>query len=396
MARLFPQKPKVARLSRLFLEFYGKLSAGGALLVLCAAVSLVLANSGFAHSWIDFWKTEFNPGLPGLHAHSITDWINDGLMAVFFLLVGLEIERELLIGELSDKKSALLPVLAAVGGMVVPAAVFFIFNASQPQNWRGAGIPTATDIAFAMAIMKTLSKRIPPALAVFLTALAIIDDLGAILVIALFYGQGIHFTWLGLALLLFLLLLYFKRRGLQRLWYYLPAGVLLWWLMMQSGIHATISGVMLAFAIPFGKKQGELSPSGKLMDVLHEPVGWFILPLFALANTALALPANMGDLLGSPLSLGIMAGLILGKPLGIWLVSLLSVRLGWAALPAGVNGRLVWGAGLLGGIGFTMAMFVSNLAFTGITMVELSKLSVLLGSCLAAVFGYLFLRFGGK
>ena len=396
MARLFTQKPKVARLSRLFLEFYSKLSAGGALLVLCAVVSLLLANSGIAQSWIGFWKTELNPGLPGLHAHSITDWINDGLMTVFFLLVGLEIERELLVGELSDRKTALLPVLAAVGGMLFPAAVFWLFNSSHPQNWRGAGIPTATDIAFAMAIMKTLSKRIPPSLAVFLTALAIIDDLGAILVIAVFYGQGIHFFWLGLALLLFGLLLFLKRRGLQSLWYYLPAGLLLWWLMMQSGIHATISGVMLAFAIPFGKKQGESSPSGKLLDILHEPVAWFILPLFALANTALPLPGDVGELLKSPLSLGIMAGLMLGKPLGIWLASMLSVRMGVAVIPTGVNGRLILGAGMLGGIGFTMAMFVSNLAFESAGLVEMSKLAVLLGSCLAAVLGYVFLRVAGK
>jgi NhaA family Na+:H+ antiporter len=392
MARLFNQKPKAARLSRLFLEFYGKLSAGGALLVICAGISLILANSSIAAGWIHFWKMELDFGVPGLHAHTLTGWINDGLMTVFFLLVGLEIERELLVGELSNRKTALLPVLAAVGGMLFPALVFFAINIFHPLNWKGAGIPTATDIAFAMAILKTLSRRIPPSLAVFLTALAIIDDLGAILVIAIFYGQGIHFLWLGLALLLFVLLLIVKRRGIQNLWFYLPAGLLLWWLMMQSGIHATISGVMLAFAIPFGKKDGENSPSHRLMDLLHEPVGWFILPVFALANTALPLTGNLAELMNEPLPLGIVAGLIVGKPLGIWLASMFSARIGLAAIPPGVNGRLILGAGLLGGIGFTMAMFVSNLAFTNTHLTEISKLAVLIGSCVAAVVGYVFLR----
>jgi NhaA family Na+:H+ antiporter len=392
MARLFTQKAKAARLSRLFLEFYGKLSAGGALLVICAGISLILANSSIAAGWIHFWKMELDFGVPGLHAHTLTGWINDGLMTVFFLLVGLEIERELLVGELSDRKTALLPVLAAVGGMLFPALVFLAINISHPLNWKGAGIPTATDIAFAMAILKTLSRRIPPSLAVFLTALAIIDDLGAILVIAIFYGQGIHFLWLGLALLLFVLLLFVKRRGIQNLWFYLPAGLLLWWLMMQSGIHATISGVMLAFAIPFGKKDGENSPSHRLMDLLHEPVGWIILPVFALANTALPLTGNLAELLNEPLPLGIVAGLIVGKPFGIWLASMISARIGLAAIPPGVNGRLILGAGLLGGIGFTMAMFVSNLAFTNAHLTELSKLAVLICSCLAAVVGYGFLR----
>lgn len=389
-------KVKNQVLTRLFLEFYGKLASGGALLVFCAIVSMILANSGMAESWLHFWQIRLDPHLPGLHAHSITHWINDGLMTIFFLLVGLEIERELLTGELSDRRTAMLPVIAAIGGMLFPALIYFAINANNPQLWRGAGIPTATDIAFAMAIMSALGKRVPAALKVFLTALAIIDDLGAILVIAIFYGQGVHWLWLSAALGVLGFLLICKRSGLKSLWLYLPIGVLLWYCMMQSGIHATISGVLLAFAIPFGKKEEEASPSAYLMDKLHEPVAWIILPLFALANTAIPLHSGIVDTLTGTLPLGIAAGLILGKPLGIYLASVLSVKIKATQLPTGVSLSHIWGAGMLGGIGFTMAIFVSNLAFTDEGMVELSKVAVLCGSVVAAVAGYVFLRVAGK
>ena len=389
-------KVKNQVLTRLFLEFYGKLASGGALLVICAIVSMILANSGMAESWLHFWQIQLNPHLPGLHAHSITHWINDGLMTIFFLLVGLEIERELLTGELSDRRTAMLPVIAAIGGMLFPALIYFAINANNPQLWRGAGIPTATDIAFAMAIMSALGKRVPAALKVFLTALAIIDDLGAILVIAIFYGQGVQWLWLSAALGVLGFLLICKRSGLKSLWLYLPIGSLLWYCMMQSGIHATISGVLLAFAIPFGKKEEDASPSAYLMDKLHEPVAWIILPLFALANTAIPLHSGIVDTLTGTLPLGIAAGLILGKPLGIYLASVLSVKIKAAQLPTGVSLSHIWGAGMLGGIGFTMAIFVSNLAFTDEGMVELSKVAVLCGSVVAAVAGYVFLRVAGK
>ena len=389
-------KAKNQVLTRLFLEFYGKLASGGALLVICAIVSMILANSDMANNWLHFWQIQLDPHLPGLHAHSITHWINDGLMTIFFLLVGLEIERELLIGELSDRRTAMLPVIAAIGGMLVPALVFFIINGNHPDLWRGAGIPTATDIAFAMAIMSALGKRVPLALKVFLTALAIIDDLGAILVIAIFYGQGVQWLWLTAALGILGLLLFCKRNGLKTLWLYLPVGLVLWYCMMQSGIHATISGVMLAFAIPFGKNEEEASPSSYLMDKLHEPVAWFILPLFALANTAIPIHSGILETLTGTLSLGIAAGLILGKPLGIFLASFLSVKMKITQLPSGVHNKHILGAGMLGGIGFTMAIFVSNLAFTNPELVELSKVAVLCGSALAAVAGYVFLRVAGK
>lgn len=389
-------KVKNQVLTRLFLEFYGKLASGGALLIVCAIVSMLLANSGMANSWLHFWQIPLDPHLPGLHAHSITHWINDGLMTIFFLLVGLEIERELLTGELSDRRTAMLPVIAAIGGMLFPALIYLAINANDPELWRGAGIPTATDIAFAMAIMSALGKRVPAALKVFLTALAIIDDLGAILVIAIFYGQGVQWLWLSAALGVLGVLLLCKRSGLKTLWLFLPVGILLWYCMMQSGIHATISGVLLAFAIPFGKKEEDASPSAYLMDKLHEPVAWIILPLFALANTAIPLHSGLIDTLTGTLPLGIAAGLVVGKPLGIYMASLISVKLGAAQLPTGSSFKHIWGAGMLGGIGFTMAIFVSNLAFSNSEQIELSKVAVLCGSVVAAVAGFVFLRVVGK
>jgi NhaA family Na+:H+ antiporter len=385
-------KVKNQALTRLFLEFYGKLASGGALLVICAVVSMILANSGMAADWLNFWHTQINPHLPGLHAHSLTHWINDGLMTIFFLLVGLEIERELLTGELSDRRTAMLPVMAAIGGMLVPALVFLAVNINHSELWRGAGIPTATDIAFAMAIMSALGNRVPASLKIFLTALAIIDDLGAILVIAIFYGDGVQWAWLASALGIFGMLLLSRRGGIKTLWVYLPAGFMLWYCMMQSGIHATIAGVLLAFAIPFGKKESENSPSSYLMDKLHEPVAWLILPIFALANTAIPLHTDLLESLTGTLPIGIAAGLMLGKPLGIYLASVISVKINIARIPSGSNFRHIIGAGLLGGIGFTMAMFVSNLAFDDASKIELSKLAVLISSVIAALLGHIFLR----
>jgi NhaA family Na+:H+ antiporter len=313
-------------------------------------------------------------------------------MTIFFLLVGLEIERELLVGELSDRRTAMLPVMAAVGGMLVPALLFWAVNINHPEFWRGTGIPTATDIAFAMAIMSALGNRVPASLKVFLTALAIMDDLGAVLVIAIFYGQDLHWIWLITSFVIFGILLACKRTGIQTLWFYLPVGVILWYSMMQSGIHATISGVLLAFAIPFGKKEENVSPSSYLMDKLHEPVALFILPLFALANTAIPISSDtLGSITGT-LPLGIAAGLVLGKPMGIYLASVLSVKMNVARLPTESSFKHILGAGLLGGIGFTMAIFVANLAFNDAASIELSKLAVLISSVIAAIVGYTFLR----
>ena len=374
-------------LTHLFREFYGKLASGGVLLVICATVSIVLSNTAIGQSWIGFWNINIDLHLPRLHAHSLTGWVNDGLMTIFFLLVGLEIERELLVGELSKPKNALLPVLAAIGGMAFPAAIYAIINRNSPENLRGAGIPTATDIAFAIAMLNALGNRIPVAIKVFLSALAIIDDLGAILIIALFYGQGIHVLALGISLGIFLLLLLLKRTGVRTLPIYLLGGIFLWYFLMQSGIHATIAGVLLAFAIPFKEIKGQ-SPSALLMDKLHEPVSWFILPVFALANTAIVMESNAMDGLWQTPALGIMAGLLLGKPIGIFLASWISVKYKLASLPTNTSFKQVLGAGMLGGIGFTMAIFVANLAFTSPAQIETAKISILMASMLSAVCGF--------
>lgn len=375
------------RLTRVFTGFFTTLASSGGLLLAASVTSLILANSGVAANWLGLWSEQLHPPIPGLHSHSLVEWINDGLMTIFFLLVGLEIERELFAGELSDRRTAMLPVIAAIGGMAVPALVFFLINASTPANYKGAGIPTATDIAFAIAVMGALGNKVPASLKVFLTALAIIDDLGAVLVIALFYGGGVNLFWLGMALLVFGVLYFVGKKGMPYLGVYLVVGVFLWYCMMQSGIHATMAGVLLAFAIPFGKG-GEKSLSNRLEHKLEKPVAFFILPLFALANTAIPMNTEMLGSLTTALPLGIVAGLFIGKPLGIYFASVLAIRLGVASMPQHVDGRKLIGAGVLGGIGFTMAIFVANLAFDDAQKVELSKIAVLIASVLAAATGY--------
>jgi NhaA family Na+:H+ antiporter len=389
------KKPRTVGLTRVFANFFGTLSSSGGLLLSAALVSLFLANSGIADNWLGLWSEQLHPPIPGLHSHSLVEWINDGLMTIFFLLVGLEIERELFAGELSDRRTAILPVIAAAGGMVFPALFFFIVNLSHPLNYKGAGIPTATDIAFAIAIMGALGNRVPASLKIFLTALAIIDDLGAILVIAIFYGGGVHFPWLAAALGIFAVLYFAGKKGLHYLGVYLVGGVLMWYCMMQSGIHATMAGVLLAFAIPFGKGKSR-SLSNRLEHSLEKPVAFFVLPIFALANTAIPLNADLFSEIWSALPLGIIIGLLLGKPVGIYLFSKIAVASGLASMPQNIDNRKLLGAGILGGIGFTMAIFVANLAFAQQSMVELSKIAVLIASALAASIGYVVLRNSSK
>ncbi|MFZ9755863.1 MAG: Na+/H+ antiporter NhaA, partial [Bacteroidia bacterium] len=392
MAKSSPT-PRI-RLTALFKEFYQSQQSAGILLIVCTLLSLYWANSSWGETYRSFWHFELGSEPFGLHLkHSLGEWINDALMTVFFLLVGLEIERELYIGELSNRKQALLPVIAAVGGMAVPALIYMLSNWQSPETLRGIGIPTATDIAFAIALMSLLGDRVPPSLKVFLTALAIIDDLGAIFVIALFYGDGFHWAWLGASILIGALMFVFQRRGVTSLWVYLPLGLLLWLAMMHSGIHATLAGVILAFAIPFedGKPH---TVSYKLEHRLAAPVTFFILPLFALANTAIPISSDTFQHFLGPESMGIFLGLVLGKPLGIVTFSLISVKLGYAHLSANISRRMLWGAGMLGGIGFTMAMFVTNLAFNDQALIDLGKLSVLVASTTAALLGYSLLRWG--
>jgi NhaA family Na+:H+ antiporter len=371
-------------LTKLFTEFTNSKKAEGIILVLATILSLVVANTVFGSQYIGFWEQDI------LGGHSLVHWINDGLMAIFFLLIGLELEREIYIGELSEIKNAAMPIFGAIGGMVVPAGIFLLFNYGLPTQ-DGAGIPMATDIAFAIGILSLLGSRVPTSLKVFLTALAVIDDLGAILIIAIFYTSVLSVPNLIIALSIFGVLLVLNRLKVHNLIPYLIGGVFMWYFMLNSGVHATITGVLLAFAIPFGSGD-EKSPSYILQDFLHKPVAFFILPVFALANTCIIIQSGWFDSLGSNNSLGIILGLVLGKPLGIWFFSFLGVGLGLCALPTDLKWKNIVGAGFLGGIGFTMSIFITLLAFNESQLIDNSKIAVLIASVVAGTVGYLWLR----
>ena len=372
------------KLTRLFNDFFESEKAGGLILVFVTVSSLVLANSALQTDYINFWH--FNLG-----GHSIVHWINDGLMTIFFLLIGLELEREIYHGELSDIKNASLPIFGAIGGMLVPAGLFLLLNFGTDTQ-AGAGIPMATDIAFAIGVLSLLGNRVPNSLKIFLTALAIMDDLGAIIVIAIFYTTSIAFINLFIALGVFGFLLILNRQKVHNLIPYLIGGVVMWYFMLHSGVHATITGVLLAFAIPFGNG-GEKSPSYILQYFLHKPVAFFILPLFAVANTCISFGDSWQSSLGQTNSLGIMVGLVIGKPLGIWLFSFIGVGLGLCALPTDLKWKNIIGAGFLGGIGFTMSIFITLLAFENADIVNNSKIAILIASLIAAAFGFFWLRF---
>jgi NhaA family Na+:H+ antiporter len=377
-----------SKLSNTFQAFFHSEKASGIVLIACTAISLLLANSAAGAVYLGFWQ------LP-LGSLSLQHWINDGLMAVFFLLIGLELERELYCGELSQWRNALLPLVAAIGGILVPALIHFALNAGTPTQ-AGIGIPMATDIAFALGVLAILGDRVPAALKVFVVAFAVIDDLGAILVIAAFYTARLSLAYLLAAMALWALLLVLNRRfRVMALAPYVLGGALLWWLMLRSGIHATLAGVLLAFAIPFSAKAEDArSPSHRLEHRLHKPVAFLILPLFALANTGVVIDGDWLQGLGSRNSLGIAAGLLLGKPLGVTLFCLAAVAVGLCRLPEGLDWRHVLGAGVLGGIGFTMSIFITGLAFAGDpAAIDASKLAILLASLTAGALGYLCLRF---
>lgn len=374
-------------ITRLFLDFFKSEKFSGFLLIGCTAVSLLLANSSWGEAYAHFWHHPF----AGL---TVELWVNDGLMAVFFLLVGLEIEREIYIGELSTFRHAVLPIVAAVGGMVVPAGIHLFLNNGTPTA-SGAGIPMATDIAFALGILSLAGKAVPPAIKVFLTALAIIDDLGAILVIALFYTEQLSFLYLSIALLTFALLFFIGKKGITKGWIYAVGGMVLWYCMFRSGVHATISGVLLAFAIPFGKG-GDQSLSARLQHFLHPVVAYFIVPVFALANTGIVLSSEIVHTLGSLNSLGILMGLTLGKPIGILLFSALAVQLKTASLPTGVAWKHILAAGMLAGIGFTMSIFITILAFPDPLTIVSSKVAILVASLLSAFIGLFTFGFIGS
>ncbi|MBK8417197.1 MAG: Na+/H+ antiporter NhaA [Bacteroidetes bacterium] len=366
-----------------FLKFVKSEQTGGILLIFCTAISLLITNSSWGNQYLSFW--EINLGM------SLHHWINDGLMAVFFLLVGLEIKRELIGGELSSISSAAMPVMAAIGGMLFPAVLFLTFNYNQPSA-SGWGIPMATDIAFALGMLSLLGNRVPVALKVFLVAVAVVDDLGAILVIALFYAHGFSWMWFGAAMVTMLVLILLNRSGSHKLLYFLIPGVLLWYFILQSGIHATIAGVLLALTIPINKDEKK-SMLHHIEHAINKPVALFIMPIFALANTGIILEGDLVASLTSPVSYGILAGLIIGKPVGILLFTWLSVKTGWSTLPQGVTWAMIAGAAMLGGIGFTMSIFISTLAFDEIAFTTISKISILAGSATCAILGLTFLKF---
>jgi len=348
----------------------------------------LIANSLFGTSYLNFWHLY----IAGL---SIEHWVNDALMAIFFLLIGLELKRELYNGELSNFKNALLPIVAAVGGVGLPALIHFALNAGTATQ-AGIGIPMATDIAFALGALALLGNRVPASLKIFLAALAVMDDLAAIIVIAVFYTAKLSLLYLIGAGAIFVALSLLNRVfRVNTLTPYLIGGAVMWYCMLQSGIHATIAGVLLAFAIPFSAiNDDEKSPSHRLEHILHKPVAFIILPIFALANTGIIISSTWAHELASANSLGIMGGLIIGKPVGIALLSFIAVSMGICKLPTGLNWKHIFGAGLLGGIGFTMSIFITNLAFTGNTdEITASKIAVLLASLIAGILGYLWLRF---
>jgi NhaA family Na+:H+ antiporter len=381
----------ITKLTKLFTEFFESEKTSGIILILCTVISLVIANSYFGKDYLDFWHNIIGFEIGGITLkYSVEHWINDGLMAIFFLLIGLEIERELYIGELSDLRNATLPIFAAIGGMAIPALLHFLLNRGT-ETIAGMGIPIATDIAFALGVLAILGRRVPISLKIFLAALAIIDDLGAIVIIALFYMGDFSFLYLVLALGIFAGLLILNRLGVQRLPFYLIPGFIMWFFMLKSGIHATIAGVLLAFAIPFARGD-EKSPSYKLQHFLHRPVAFIIMPLFALANTGIVLNGNWIEGLATSNSLGIIAGLFLGKPLGIVLFSVLTVKLGLSQLPGDLFWRHIIGASFLGGIGFTMSIFITLLAFGNPEIIQNSKISILLGSIMAGTVGFLILN----
>lgn len=380
---------------RSFKNFFESSSAGGILLFICVVLALLIANSSYGESLTNILNTTIGYENSNIHLkYTLKQWIDDGLMAIFFLLVGLEIKRELVEGELASPKKAALPIFAAIGGALLPAAIYALFNHDQATA-HGWGIPMATDIAFALAVISLLGSRVPASLKIFLAALAIVDDLLAILVIALFYSSTLQYTYLLIAFGLFLLQLLFNKIGIQKLIFYIVPGIFMWYFIHHSGIHATIAGVLTAMTIPTTPDDKE-SPLERLEHLLSKPVNFIIIPLFAFANTAILLHQEMIQGLTSSMGLGIIFGLLVGKSFGILSTCFLCVKLGISSLPEGAGWKHMFGVGLLGGIGFTMSIFVAMLSFDDALHIEEAKLAVLLTSCTAGLLGYLYLSMLGK
>jgi NhaA family Na+:H+ antiporter len=431
MADLPPQP--VDRLLAPFREFSAREASGGVLLMGAALIALIWANSPFADSYDSLWLTTFTIGTGEFAiSKSLHLWINDGLMAIFFLVVGLEIKREVLVGELASARRAILPIAAAVGGAVLPAILFLVIAGGDPEAARGWGVPMATDIAFALGVLALLGSRVPIGLRIFLTALAIVDDLLAVLVIAIFYTSEVTLPALGAAAVILGALVIANRLGVRRPIVYALLGVALWVAVLQSGIHATVAGVLLAMTIPartridpadflerargfiadFGSEPGEdpdeehhaalweledltesaQAPMLRMEHALHPWVAFLIVPLFALANAGVRIGGDLLATATEPVVLGIVLGLVVGKQVGITLAAWLVVRAGLADLPGGVTWRHIYGAAWLGGIGFTMSLFIADLAFGDLQTLALAKIGILAASILAGLGGYLILR----
>lgn len=380
---------------KIFREFFSSNSIGGIILLCCVIASLIIANSpageafanglaeplGLRNDWID------------LRYPALT-WINDGLMAIFFLLIGLEIKRELIEGELSSPQQAALPVFAAFGGAILPALIYLLINKDSAAA-SGWGIPMATDIAFALAVISMLGNRVPPSLKIFLAALAIADDLIAIIVIAVFYSSAIHLPYLAAAAGMLGIMFVLNRLRVKALWCYLLPGIVTWYCIHHSGIHATIAGVLTASMIP-ATAGAEESPLERLEHILQKPVNFLIMPLFAIANTNISFAGASMDMLVEGAGLGIMAGLLLGKPIGIGSLVWLTVKWKWAALPEGAGWPHIIGLGILGGIGFTMSIFIALLSFKDPAMQVAAKFAILAASAIAGLAGWLVLYFVGR
>jgi len=381
------------RLVRPLQEFLATETAGGALLLAAAAAAIVWANAPFGDTYFDFWAARLNIDLGAVAIdEALVSWVNDALMAVFFFVVGLEIKRELTRGELAERRKAALPAIAAVGGMLAPALIFLAINLGGDGE-RGWGIPMATDIAFAVGVLTLAGARVPLSLKVFLLALAIVDDLGAIAVIALFYTDDLALPWLAAAIALFAMTYVLARLGVRHIFIFAAIGLVAWLAVYESGIHATIAGVMMGLLIPSGDSGGEASVLMRLEHVLHPWTSFVIVPIFALANAGIVLDGGIvRDAASSPVSLGVALGLMLGKPIGIVLFAFAAVKLGVASLPDGVRWPQVAAVGMVAGIGFTVSLFIAPLAFSDTGLVDEAKLGVLAGSMLIGIAGLVALR----
>ena len=377
-------------LSSPFKWFFKLEAASGLVLLISAVIALIISNSNFSSLYFETLQSYLFIGINNIGLKmSLHHWINDALMAVFFFFVTLEIKREFINGELSSPKQALLPIIAAIGGMLVPALIYIYINFGNGDTINGWAIPSATDIAFSLGVLSLLGSRVPISLKVFLTALAIIDDLGAIIIIAFFYAGDLSIQYLSLLLLTFIALLILNKSGVKKFLPYLILGLILWFFTYQSGVHATISGVLLATVIPHRKKNKEYSLLTKIEHNISSYVAFGIMPLFALANAGVSLDGINLESLLSPVPLGIVLGLFVGKQIGVFLFSIISIKLKIAQMPNNANWMSFYGVGILAGIGFTMSLFIGNLAFVeNIEYIDSVKIGVLTGSLLSTLVGY--------